>query len=102
MYGVLGVDILEDYLLRLLPYDELSEDHGSAYILGVRGAADPEASVRPQVVSGPVYLAASGFSTVYLEKESAGLYTLERGGGEEMVRLLRRAEPVQYEHAFCR
>ena len=84
VYGVLGVDILEDYLLRLLPYDELSEDHGSAYILGVRGAADPEASVRPQVVSGPVYLAASGFSTVYLEKESAGLYTLERGGGEEM------------------
>lgn len=50
----------------------------------MRGAADPEASVRPQVVSGPVYLAASGFSTVYLEKESAGLYTLERGGGEEM------------------
>ena len=46
VYGVLGVDILEDYLLRLLPYDELSEDHGSAYILGVRGAADPEASVR--------------------------------------------------------
>ena len=43
VYGVLGVDILEDYLLRLLPYDELSEDHGSAYILGVRGAADPEA-----------------------------------------------------------
>ena len=84
VYGVLGVDILEDYLLRLLPYDELSEDHGSAYILGVRGAAAPEASVRPQVVSGPVYLAASGFSTVYLEKESAGLYTLERGGGEEM------------------
>ena len=84
VYGVLGVDILEDYLLRLLPYDELSEDHGSAYILGVCGAADPEASVRPQVVSGPVYLAASGFSTVYLEKESAGLYTLERGGGEEM------------------
>ena len=35
-------------------------------------------------MSGPVYLAASGFSTVYLEKESAGLYTLERGGGEEM------------------
>ena len=34
----------------MLPYDELSEDHGSAYILGVRGAADPEASVRPQVV----------------------------------------------------
>ena len=56
VYGVLGVDILEDYLLRLLPYDELSEDHGSAYILGVCGAADPEASVRPQVVSGPCLL----------------------------------------------
>lgn len=41
VYGVLGVDILEDYLLRLLPYDELSEDHGSAYILGVRGAGRP-------------------------------------------------------------
>ncbi|MFR1356369.1 MAG: PDC sensor domain-containing protein [Ruthenibacterium lactatiformans] len=106
VYGVLGVDILEDYLLRLLPYDELSEDHGSAYIWAC-AARRPEASVRPQVVSGPVYLAASGFSTVYLEKESAGLYTLERGGGEEMyvcsavLNLYNTNTPLQTTSGFC-
>lgn len=84
VYGVLGVDVLEDYLLRLLPYGELSEDHGSAYLLGVRSASDPAASIRPQVVNGPVYLAEAGFSTVRLKQQNTGLYTLEGDGSDAL------------------
>lgn len=51
VYGVLGVDLLTDYLLTLLPYGELFDDSQGAYVLAVRQESDPMAFL-PATVSG--------------------------------------------------
>mgnify|MGYP002648124364 FL=1 len=53
VYGVLGVEITLDYLSKLLPYTELSEEPSASYVLAVR---QPDSNQYVPVMStGPLY-----------------------------------------------
>ena len=53
VYGVLGVEITLDYLSKLLPYTELSEETNVSYVLAVR---QPDSNQYVPVMStGPLY-----------------------------------------------
>ncbi len=53
VYGVLGIELTLDHLIKLLPYDELSEGKNGSYVLAV--SPDDSQSFDNLLISGPIY-----------------------------------------------
>lgn len=71
IYGVLGIDILDDYLVSLLPYNELiSDDSGAYFVHSKLASEDDPAHAEPFLCSG------AGF-----DKKPESLKLTERDGG---------------------
>ncbi len=76
VYGVLGVDLLTNYLFTMLPYGELFDDKQGSYILAV----EEEFGVfEPAMISGTIQQRLSPGARLYLEKsvEGSGLVELD-------------------------
>ena len=70
VYGVLGVDLLTDYLRTFLPFEELPGDRQGSYFLAVGGREEGSYSVN--LISGPVQQHISVGDTVHLEQAPSG------------------------------
>lgn len=70
VYGVLGIDLLEDYLKKQLPREELVESGDGAYLLGIEEAE--ENTLKNVLVSGTVgnYAGHKEKSTKFYEKNN--------------------------------
>lgn len=52
VYGVIGIDVTQEALRKILGYQELSSNKTGAYILGIQREKD---LVDPQIINGPVF-----------------------------------------------
>ena len=77
VYGVLGVDLLTNYLFTMLPYGELFDDKQGSYILAV----EEEFGVfEPAMISGTIQQRLSPGARLYLEKSAEGSGLVELDG----------------------
>lgn len=65
VYGVLGIDLLVDYVKKQLPYTELVEDNAGAYVLGVDQNGD--GVLKNAAAAGNVYDSTAEKTKIYTE-----------------------------------
>ena len=53
IYGILGIEITLDYLKKIVPYNELTEDGSGAYVLGIE--KNESNKIQSVMVNGPVF-----------------------------------------------
>ncbi len=81
--GVLGVELLTDYLYTLLPYRELLETQQGAYLLAVEGEA--ENTVVPVLSNGNLFSRPLPAASLSLVPQSDACYTLENEGRDYFI-----------------
>lgn len=100
VYGVLGVDLLTDYLDVSLPNAELSEDKQGSYILAVSGEGSESYTI--SLISGPAHQYLSPGDTLPLIHNKAGDGQMKLGGryyyaSEETFTLYNSNTPFEKE-----
>lgn len=102
IYGVLGIDILDDYLLTQLPYDELiNNSEGAYFVVRQRNAADSFNVAAPFLCSG---LNFNGRTDVALElSASSDGYIFDYNGRQYftsavMLKLYSNNGPFEADH----
>ena len=86
VYGVLGVELLNDYLRTLLPMGELYEENKGSYLLAVsQDGKDQQGQVRlsPVTISGILQRELSEGDTLTLQKADKGGYAFELDGKQQ-------------------
>ncbi len=86
VYGVLGVELLNDYLRTLLPMGELYEDNKGSYLLAVtQDDVDEgeEARLSPVTISGILQRELSEGDTLIMGKGDKGGYEFELDGRKQ-------------------
>lgn len=84
VYGVLGIELLSDYLKTILPYDELYVKGGGTYVLASQNKKD--LSWKPITISG--YLQADIGDSFTMEQQVGGVYSLDIAGRAYIAHLL--------------
>lgn len=80
VYGVLGIDLITDYLCNTLPFGELSENMQGAYLLAVTQGDSSDPLFSPVLINGPVQSLLSEQQSVRLHPRAGGGYTFELDG----------------------
>lgn len=93
VYGVLGVDLLVDYVKKQLPYQELVENKAGTYLLGIE--KNENGAIKNAVVSGSSFVQNQDMTELYTEK---GQYYVKSRGEKlycdvEALELYNKSSP---------